>query len=225
MAERERERAELALGVGGVLNLQLSHRHNGQRWNARLIGFLEGESVLVTTPRNGGAPVPFYMDDELTVRYLAGREIHGFTTWIQKVATQPYPYLHLAFPKAIERVTIRQEERVPMDLPAKYQCLKQRDVAGDGHLLDLSAAGALLKAPNGLGEVGDELELQFDVSFAGSQTHIEVGAIIRNIKADEGRDADDEVKLYGLQFRDLSDQSRLFIKGFVYERIIEHRSG
>lgn len=225
MAEQGKERIELALGVGGVLNLQLSHRHKGQRWNARLIGFLEGESIVVTTPRNSGAPVPFYNDDEVTVRYLAGREIHGFSTWVRKVATQPYPYLHLAFPKAIERVTIRQEERVPMDLPVKYQSLKQRDVAGDGRLLDLSAAGALLKGQEGLGDVGEELELRFDVSFAGSETHIEVGAIIRNIKPDEGRNADDDARLYGLQFRDLSEQSRLFIKGFVYERIIQHRGG
>lgn len=225
MAEQDRERVELALGVGGVLNLQLSQRNNGQRWNARLIGFLESESILVTTPRDSGAPVPFYMDDEVTVRFLAGREIHGFTTWVRKVATQPYPYLHLAFPKAIERVTIRQEERVPMDLPAKYQCLKQRDVAGDGRLLDLSAAGTLLKAPESLGDVGDEIQLQFDVAFAGSETHIEVGAIIRNIKPDEGRDRSDDIRLYGLQFQDLSEQSRLFIKGFVYERIIQHRGG
>ena len=225
MTDQDRERIELALGVGGVLNLQLTSRYSGQRWNARLIGFLEGESIVVTMPRNGGALVPFYTEDDVTVRYLAGREIHGFSTRVLKVATQPYPYLHLAFPRAIERVTIRQEERVPMDLPASYQCLKQRNITGEGHLLDLSAAGTLLKGPDGLGEAGDELEMQFDVAFAGSETRIEVGAIIRNVKVDEGRQAEEGQKLYGLQFRDLSEQSRLFIKGFVYERIVQQRGG
>lgn len=223
MAGQDRKRIEVGLSIGGFLNLHLSQRREGQRWTARFIGFLEGESVLVTTPLDGGAPVPFYTHDEVTVRYLAGREIHGFTTWVRKVATQPYPYLHLAFPKAIERVPFRQEERVPMDLPAKYQSLGQPDLAGDGRLLDLSAAGAQLKAPKSLGDMGDEVRLQFDVAFAGLESHIEVSAIIRNIKPNEGRHADGEHELYGLEFKDLGEQGRLFIKGFVYERIVQYR--
>ena len=225
MADQDKDPVELALEVGCVLHLQLTRRHNGQRWNARLVGFLQGQSIVVTTPRDAGAPVPFYMGDEVTLRYLAGRDVHGFSTWVLKVATQPYPYLHLAFPRAIERVTIRQEERVPMDLPVRYQCLEQRDIAGEGHLLDLGAAGALLKGPDGLGAAGDELELQFDIAFAGAETRIEVGAIIRSVKVGEGLQAEEGQKLYGLQFRDLSDQSRLIIKGFVYERIIQYRGG
>lgn len=223
MAEQNRERIELGLGVGGYLKLQLSQRRDAQRWNVRLIGYLEGESILVTNPLDGSVPVPFYMDDAVTVRYLAGREVLGFTTWVRKVATQPYPYLHLAFPRSIERVPIRQEERVRMELPTTYQSLTQRERAGEGRLVDLSAAGALLRAPKPLGDVGDEIRLQFDVAFAGSETRVEVNANIRNIKPDEGRDANGEHELYGVQFRDLGEQSRLFIRGFVYERIIQYR--
>jgi len=223
MVDKGKGKIELALPVGGIVNIQLSHRSNGQRWNARLLGYLENESLLLTTPRVGGAPASFYMDDVVTVRYLAGREIHGFTTWIRKVCSQPFAYMHLAFPKEIERVTIRQEERVSMNMDVDYKVLKQPDQNGQGKLIDLSAAGALMAAPEGLGALGDELELRFKVEFAGSETAIEVGAIIRNIKKDEKRPDDDSV-LYGMQFRDLSEQGRLFIKGFVYEQIIQHRS-
>lgn len=223
MAEQDGERIELGLGVGGFLNLKLSQRHKGHRWTARLIGYLDGETVIVTTPHDGGAPVPFYTHDKITVRYLAGREIHGFATWVRKVATQPYPYLHLAFPKAIERVPFRQEERVPMDLPVKYQSLKHSELTGDGRLVDLSAAGAQLKGPESLGEVGDEIGLQFDVAFSGLENHIKVDAIIRNIKPEEGSKSDGEHELYGVEFRDLDEQGRLFIRGFVYERIVQYR--
>lgn len=223
MTGQDRKRAELGLSVGGFLNIQLSQRKDTQRWTARLIGYLEGESVVVTTPHDGAAAVPFYVGDGVTVRYLAGREIHGLTTWVCKVATQPYPYLHLAFPRTIERVPFRQEERVPMDLPTNHQSLKQSDLSGEGRLLDLSAAGAQLKAPESLGEVGDKIQLQFDVAFAGLESHIQVGAIIRNIKPNEGRHADGEHRLYGLEFQNLEEQSRLFIRGFVYERIVQYR--
>jgi len=223
MAEQDGKRVELGLNIGGFLNLQLSQRNDGQRWTARLIGFLDGESMLVTTPHDGGAPVPFYTHDGVTVRYLAGREIHGFTTWVRKVAVQPFPYMHLAFPRTIERVPFRQEERVPMDLPVKYQSVTQSDECGDGRILDLSAAGALLKAPESLGMPGDEVRLQFDVVFAGLESHVDVCATIRNVKPDEHRLSDGEHKLYGVQFQDLGEQSRLFIKGFVYERIVQYR--
>ncbi|MDQ2070280.1 flagellar brake protein [Natronospira bacteriovora] len=214
---------ELALPVGGVLNIQLSRRNNGKRWQARMVGYLEGESLLVTTPRSQGTPVPFYMDDEVTIRYLSGREIHGFTTWVRKVATQPFPYLHLAFPREIERVTIRQEERVNMELPCQFRSLKQPDVQGEGKLLDLSAGGALLATDQALGQIGEEIELAFEVEFAGSKTHIEVGATIRSVK-DEERGEEQTRCLHGLQFSDLGEQHRLFVKGFVYESILQQRS-
>ncbi|MEA5445114.1 flagellar brake protein [Gammaproteobacteria bacterium AB-CW1] len=217
------KKVELTLSVGAVVNLQRANRDRSKRWNARMIGYVEGESFLITTPREGGSPAPFYLDDMLTVRYLSGTEIHGFTTWVRKVATQPLHYLHLAYPRTIEQVTIRQEERVSMDLPTRYRCLRPDEESGEGRLLDISAAGALLEADSCLGQVGEKLELDFTVAFAGSESRIQVEAEIRNLKQDSSRE-DGESCLHGLQFMDLEEHHRVFIKGFVYEQILQHRN-
>lgn len=221
MAEQRRKRIDPGLGIGGQLHLQIPQRQNDRRWTSRLIGYVDGESVLVTTPHDGVSTVPFYVNDEVAVRYMAGREVHGFTTWVKKVSAEPFPYLHLGYPRDIERVPIRKEERVSADLPAKYQSVTEAKEAGEARIVNLSAAGVLLQGPESLGMIGDTVKLQFEIPFADLNHQVEISAVVRNMKSDDRPSLGAPRKLYGLQFPDLEEKDRLFIKGFVYERIIQ----
>ena len=77
---------------------------------------------------------------------MAAREIHGFTTWVKKVSAEPFPYLHLGYPRDIERVPIRKEERVSADLPAKYQSVTEAKEADEARIVNLSAVGRNMKS-------------------------------------------------------------------------------
>lgn len=212
----------LAIAPGTTVNIQLPGRIRNRRWNARLLGYLPEESLLITTPHSNGSPVPFYLDDQVAVRYLQGREIHGFTTWVRKVSADPFPYLHLAYPREVERVTVRQAERVPVELAARWRRL-QGEGSGSGTLLDLSATGTLLASEETAGEPGDELELEFEIRFAGAESRIEVGALLRSVREDSR--AGETRLLHGLEFTDPGERERLFLKGFVYEQLVENRNG
>ena len=210
----------LSIPPGTTVNIQLPGRIRNRRWNARLLGYLPQESLLITTPLSNGAPVPFYLEDQVAVRYLQGREIHGFNTWVRKVSSDPFPYLHLAYPREIERVTVRQAERVPVELASEWRALRGEQ-SGAGKILDLSATGALLAVDAPAGEPGDELELDFQVHFAGAESRIEVGALLRSVRESGGEEQ--TRYLHGLEFTDLEERERLFLKGFVYEQLVENR--
>lgn len=217
------EDGEFEIAVGTLINVQLERLSEGTRHTCRLIGYLRGRSLLVTMPtESDGVEVPYYfVNDEVTLRYFSGREVHGFTTWVRKVCKDPFSYLHLAFPTRVERVRVREEPRTRCSLPVKVMCPEGEP--GEGRIVDLSPTGAQLECDALSVEVGTHLKLAFSVTFAGHDVAFELDAEVRNRK--NGGADDDGAPGYriGVMFPDLGEQDRLRLTGYVYEAIVSHR--
>jgi hypothetical protein len=131
-----RRPVDLQLLVGTVLNLQVLSEKGGPRVQARLLGYLEGESVMAALPGATLLPTDLRLGDEVAVRYLVGRSVCGFKTHVIRVCTSPYPYFHLHYPEDIQKMDVRSAERVQVALSAR---LETGALTLDVEVRDLSA--------------------------------------------------------------------------------------
>jgi c-di-GMP-binding flagellar brake protein YcgR len=207
----------LPLGIGTALNLQVLTDRTGARLHARVLGMHEGESIMAHVP-GALTQMDLRLGDEVAVRCLAGRTVYGFKTTVIRVCTRPYPYFHLAYPGDIAQVDVRRSERVAVALSAS--------VSGQSspvELRDLSGSGALLVSSTPLGVPGDAFEVSFELGFDGVNRTLRLRVSVRN--ADPLPHAAGEEARYrcGIQFIDAPEADRLFLLGFVYERLLAVR--
>jgi c-di-GMP-binding flagellar brake protein YcgR len=212
---------QLLLAIGTPLNLQVLPDRSGARLSARVLGMCEGESIIAHVPGATFTPIELRPDDEVAVRCLEGRAVYGFKTAVIRVCTSPYPYFHLAWPSVISRAEVRQSERVSVAIPVEVKSAS--GAAMRAELRDLSGSGALLVAPAALGADGDSIELAFELNLNEFKRTLQIRASIRSA-ADLPPAAGDELRhRCGVQFLDLSQDDKLFLLGFVYERLAAAR--
>jgi c-di-GMP-binding flagellar brake protein YcgR len=210
-----RRPTDLQLMVGTVLNLQVLSERGGPRVQARVLGYLEGQSVIAALPGATLLPTDLRLGDEIAVRYLVGRSVCGFKTRVIRVSTSPYPYFHLLYPDDVQRMDVRSAERVQVALPARLDVGTQ---ALDVEVRDLSATGAMLSTPREVGQVGDAVKLSMELTFGEITRQVSTAATIRNTApAPEG--GEDTTLRYGVQFDGLSEADHIFVRGFVFEQL------
>jgi c-di-GMP-binding flagellar brake protein YcgR len=212
---------DLQLVIGTVLNLQNLSDKSGARLQVRVLGYLEGHSIIATPPGAFLLPADLRLGDEVTVRYLIGRSVCGFKTHVVRVCTSPYPYFHLAYPDQVQKMDVRQAERAQVSLGAQAQGSRGEAAV---ELRDLSAGGALVLATTELGNVGDALKLSFELTFGDLTRQISTGATIRSATPLQRQDDSETVFRFGVQFQDLDEGDRIFVRGFVFEQIASHGS-
>ena len=76
------------------------------------------------------------------MRCLDGRSISGFNSTVIELCSSPYPHFHLSYPSVLDRVEVRQSERVAVAIPVTVHTATGGSVAAE--MRDLSASGALL---------------------------------------------------------------------------------
>lgn len=208
---------------GTSLNLQFAHVNRHRRMRARLIGFLEGEGLIITAPLEGNLPASVVENDELVVRYVSGKHIYAFRSGVLKVAVTPYRHVHLSWPTVIDQTVVRNAERVTVTLPA---IVRRPDRASDPEqatIHDLSATGAMLRGSADPGPEDGTLELEFEVVFAGQPSGIRTQATIRSRREILQPDGSKAYQ-YGVRFGPMDEQQALYLRGFVLETLILRRT-
>jgi c-di-GMP-binding flagellar brake protein YcgR len=212
---------DLHLSVGTVLNLQNLSDKSGTRLQAKVLGYLDGHSILAVMPGGALLPVDLRAGDEIAVRYLMGRSVCGFRTHVLRVCTLPFPYFHLDYPKEVQRMDVRRAERVQVALPGKAQ-VGSNPVPVE--IRDLSATGAMLSAAQELGLVDETVKLSFELTFGEITRQLTVTASIRNASPAAKMNGGGPVFRYGVQFQDLPEPDRIFVRGFVFELLANRGS-
>jgi hypothetical protein len=208
--------ADLQLAVGTVLNLQNLSDKSGSRIQVRVLGYLEGHSIIATLPGAFLLPTDLRLGDEVTVRYLMGRSVCGFKTRVVRVCSSPYPYFHLEYPNDVQRMDVRQAERAQVSLAGQAEGASD---TAQVELRDLSAGGALVVATRELGNVGDALKLAFELTFGDVTRRMSTSATIRSATPLQRQEGSEPVFRYGVQFQDLGESDRIFVRGFVFEQL------
>jgi hypothetical protein len=208
-----RRPADLQLTVATVLNLQVLSERGNPRAQARVLGYLEGRSILAVLPGAALLPTDLRLDDEVAVRYLVGRSVCGFKTRVIRICTSPYPYFHLEYPDEVQKMDVRSAERVQVTLPARLEAGAQ---TMEVEVRDLSATGAMLSSAREIGQIGDAVKLSIELTFGDVTRRISTAATIRNAATESGEEAP---LRYGVQFEALSEDDHVFVRGFVFEQL------
>ena len=214
----------LRLNVGDTLQLQPVE--SPTRYSVRVIGFLPGHSLVVTTPRRDTNVLLIREGQSFAARMLVKDRVCAFTTSVIKVSARPYPYLHLTYPEVMESVIVRKAPRA-----RTYAIASARNRASDtylsGHLVDMSITGARLACPSELGAVGDTVELVVQVQVGDLEESLLLAANIRNEQQEApADDSPDAARFsYGLEFQTVGGRDALALYAFVYSRLAEHEQG
>ena len=218
------EYSDLKLQVGETIQLQPHDGEGSRRLHSKIIGYLPGSSMLVTTPRVKDKVMIIREGQPFVVRMMLGNRIVGFTSTVLRSCARPYPYLHLSFPDEMEQIIVRQAQRVNVKLFASLKNDNPDFLFEKPHsatIIDISILGAMLVASEQLGEVDDKVVLTSVLKFAGAEKMLSIPAILRNVHADQAQDAS---YYHGLEF-DIKDQQTVTtLHGFVYENIVKSQS-
>jgi c-di-GMP-binding flagellar brake protein YcgR len=205
-----------------MLNMQLLTGEKEQRYEVKLIGYLEDESILVTMPRVNGILAKIFVKDEYIVRAFKGKNIYAFKTHIIYINSIPFHYLHLRYPKVIENVEIRKAERAQVSLQARVVTQGKKSW---GMIKDISSSGAMLMVYDEITHLQEHVELFFDVTVGGVERGIHLIAIARNMKKAEREDNKGILYLYGLEFIEPPQDAIVYVQAYVYEQLLKARDG
>ncbi len=151
----------------------------------------------------------------------------GFESEVLRSQLRPYPYLHLAFPLAIEELTVRKAQRVGVRLIASVvnETDSERGAPQAAEIVDISTAGAMVLADQPLGAVGDVLIVRVRLSVSRTEEYLNLGAVIRNVKPDPASETGAPRLRHGLEFQLLEQAETMALHGFVYEQLLQTVTG
>lgn len=221
------EHTELKIQVGESLQLQPRDGENSRRMHVKLIGYLPGVSLLVSTPRVADKVMIIREGQPFVARMMVGNRIVGFTTTVLRNCSRPFHYLHLSYPEEMQQITVRKAQRVHVKLFASlkndnpdFQFEKPRSAT----IVDISTSGALMVSGEQLGEIGDQVAVNCALKIAGTEKLLSLPALIRNVHVEQSEEHGEHSYYHGLEFHLKAQQDTFALYGFVYEQIVKAQS-
>lgn len=220
------EQQQLHLTIGSVLQVQATVPENAPRYAVKLIGYLPGASLIVTTPAAKGKMQLIRAGQRFTVRMLQGNSVVGFVAQVLESTLRPYPHLHLEYPSDFERTVVRNAARANAHLAARVRNTRQPDAPENFRevtIIDLSVGGLKLASGVPLGEVGEVLQLGFNLEVLGKAEEI---ALLGDIKSaserlDVAADRRQLIHLTGVQFRAANRFQQVLMHAWVGENVAD----
>lgn len=195
-----------------------------ERFLVKVIGFLRGASLLVTTPVTAnGLRLQLLEGETVVMRSFSGQNAFGFACTIERVIKTPYEYLHLSFPDNIQGIVIRKAPRVKTRIIAAVQDSKPDAEQISALISDISANGVSLDAKRPLGDKGDILNLAFRVHLHNVDAYLSVKGVVRAVLSGDAVDASKpDVIRHGIEFQDLQPNDCVILQSMIYQQMIEN---
>ncbi|MDO9424101.1 MAG: flagellar brake protein [Methylobacter sp.] len=206
---------EINLQVGSRLQMAVRHGPIDIIYYTQLIGYLDGQYLIIKTPFENGISVQMQVDEQVILRILSGVDVFTLTCRVKAIFRAPHYYIHLSFPTDIKSIALRGAIRAKVNLPVQVN-----GVAGAGIITDISVTGAAITANKVLGELNTEVLLSFDfpIKPTNQGAHIDTSATIRNIHELPGKKKDAPLRvLHGLSFQKVDLTSQVMLLNFIYE--------
>ncbi len=194
----------LPVRLGDAWQMQADGK-TGQRHYAKLIGYVNQQSLIVIMPSAQALPA---CGTGFLLRGFVGNKTYQFYSTVLSVSHSPYAHLHLSFPKQVSTTQMRRAIRVRTHRPATASGLP-----GGGKvalvIVELSATGAALRSTSRLGEEGDYVTLSFNLLSESGELPCNVMVVIRHITVG----ADDTE--YGVEFIAVTDALRSALQEYL----------
>jgi len=214
---------EVRLPVGEPLQLQSQIQGQTTRYPVKLIGFLKGGSVMVTTPRSDGYTMLVKEGQAFVVRFFSGKSAYAFTTSVIKSVNTPYPHLHLTYPSEVRGIKVRSGKRANVKLIASVSQAGGETRGATLH--DLSLGGAMLSSKLRLGKVDDRIQIKAKVCVNEIEQFLSLTAVLRNVRSENVAEDGSVRYQHGVQFVDLDPPTRLALSAFVFQTLLDASMG
>ncbi|MCB1951901.1 MAG: flagellar brake protein [Zoogloeaceae bacterium] len=213
---------EIKLTIGDTLHLQTQTEGGRVRYAVKLIGFLRGKGLIVSTPMQDGKVLLMRDGQGFVVRVFSGKSVYAFSTSTFKVANVPYPHLHLTWPREVRGLAVRSGARAKVKLIAAVRDASNK--SGAASLSNLSTGGCSLSVKNSMGVISDRLGIKFRVTVNDVEQYIDLEGIIRSISHENDANGVDVIQ-YGIQFVDIPAGDQLALTAYVYRALFEESAG
>ena len=208
---------QVRLHIGDMLQLQFQTASGDARHYVTLIGYLKGESVIVSTPLEGGMVMLVREGVPVVVRFFGGKNAYAFSAIIRRVTNVPFPHLHLSFPKEVRGMVVRGSSRTKINLIGSVV-----NDAGKRHacqVRDISMGGALLVSRETMAEIGDYLGLGMRIKVNGNDYILDLECQLRSRHADSQIDGHAQSQMHGVSFANLSSENTLILTALLYSSL------
>lgn len=178
-----------------------------------LLGYLKNQTLIVTNPIVAGKVVPVREGTHFNVKGFSGTWHYTFKARVLKVYAQPYPHMHLEYPKQVYATRIRTALRATVNLPATlFSTLTQKHTPVI--LKDLSVGGGQLALQESIGRKDDQYTLSFKIRLADdAEETVNTEVIVRSLETDAKSACS-----MGVQFVELDRSARLLVMTSVYRQ-------
>lgn len=212
---------ELKPRVGDSIQLQAMD----ERYPVKLMGYAKGITIMVSSPVVNGGVILLREGQPVVVRSFSGKDAYAFSSSILRVCNAPLPYLHLAYPKTVQSVTVRKTARAEFNLIGTVTNASNPDLAASRpmRITDLSVSGASFTVDGKVGEKGDNLSLVFRVKLNETDTSvaITVCCVVRSVSGESEVGATADTLRYGVQFTDVPTDVSLLMQNMIYQKLLE----
>ena len=194
---------QIKLHIGDSIQLQIGNIC----YFSTLIGYLKGQSFIVTMPDDKGTPLQPDAGQSLVVRFFIDKRAYAFSSVINHVASEPFPHLYLAYPQETQALKDRQYDRVRVNITGTADASDGRSTSCVVH--DISIGGALIALHDQTGAINDPLLLTLRVAVNGVEYELSLDSEIRSVRVGDSPNDSGTLILQGVAFRDLSEQDIL----------------
>lgn len=212
---------EMKPKVGDAVQIQIKD----ERYPVRLMGFVKGCTIMVTTPSVDGSVILLHEGQPVVVRSFSGKDAYAFSSSILRVCNAPLPYLHLAYPRAVQSVAVRKTPRAEFNLIGTVFNTGNPEfgVSRPVRINDFSVAGASFTASESVGGKGDPVSLSFRVRVNETDYYPTVACMVRSVIDESVPGAETEQLRYGVQFTEVqSADVTLLMQNMVYRKLLEN---
>jgi hypothetical protein len=149
---------------------------------AQFYGAIESKGVMVGPLGPDGQSTGLTEGEVCVVRGFTGQLEFSFISKVLQTFEKPFAYAHLADPPQVDCRAVRQSLRTATSWPCQLWTGEPSGIAElaavDGQLVDISMAGAMVKAPSPVGPIGGAITLTISAEIEGEPLPITVAARI-----------------------------------------------
>ena len=213
--------AEVGFPIGTPFTLGVVADPQRLRHAVKLMGWVEGDSLLVTHPRSADHLLAIREGAAFQVRSAHDKWTCTFDSTVLRVQLQPFPYLHLSYPARARVNQVRGNSRVKMGIVASVGA-RGSNVRHACTLRDLSLGGMLIQGRGKFVSPGDEVDVYFRLQFDGERHVFELTGRVRSAAPASEAGATDSWN-HGIELDPIPEPQRRTLKLYLYSRILEAR--
>lgn len=182
------------------------------------IGILAGGSLLVEWPRAPDGLAALKVNQPVRIKFFHDLSLIQIESDILSLQFQPKPHIHIAWPREVSLVEVREIRRIPVDCPSRFQLIDEEGALGEtieGRLLDISLSGAGFFVERDLLSPGMRGKLVIAVYPDPKQAPVSSRPLAEVCTRHEAKRRHPSGWIYGIEFSHLTSPDRLLIWSMI----------